>query len=525
MRTGSLSGRVLVAVAILSLLSATGVIAGSRPAPPGWQPPDGNAWTAASPKYVVMLILDGGVPAYLKLGDFPHIAALAREGTRYSNAWDGILESETPTGHATIGTGSYPRRHGVISFAWANDQGTVSRPTDPLPIEQGQLENLLKRSGVPSIASALKKHDPSARIVVTSGHKDYAVDAVGGWDADYLMYYGFQGQSWVPIAIPRHVPPQPVMTAPGLTAYAPHLATGDQDSLAVHLAMSAFHTLRQRVTIINLPEFDWPLGHLDGGIADKNFAWQLMSRLDADVAFIEAQLKAAHVFNQTLFVLTADHGMASLSHSVSYQAIEKAVQAAGTSWLRYDYHTAGYLWLRDPSKAAAVAAQIMRIGDPRIRAVYYRRPDQGAYTQAAGTRGLVAGVDAAYQYLLGTMAGPTSPQDVVLLADNTSIRGPNQTSWHGDHGGAAWGSQHIPLILAGPGVRRGVLSHYPASLVDVAPTILNLLGASSDGMDGIGLADAMLHASDADLTQQEKRGAQLKPLVAALARQSKSDGP
>jgi arylsulfatase A-like enzyme len=315
------------------------------------------------------------------------------------------------------------------------------------------------------------------------------------------------------------------MTASGLTAYAPHMATGDQDSLAVHLAMSAFHALRQRVTIINLPEFDWPLGHLDGGIADKSFAWQLMNRLDGDVAYIEDQLRAAHVLKQTLFVLTADHGMATLNHAVSYQAIEKAVQAAGTTWVRYDYHTAGYLWLHDPGKAAEVASQIMRIGDPRIRAVYYRKPDQTTYTLTGGGKGLVPGVTAAYEYLLGTMAGATSPHVVVLLADDTSIRGPNQTTWHGDHGGAAWGSEHIPLILSGPGVRRGVLSHYPASLIDIAPTVLHLLGASSQGMDGIDLADAMLQPSDADVTEQAKRGQELTPLVDALVRQSKSDGP
>src|SRR5947209_20405236 len=97
MRTGSLTWRALLAVAILSLLSTADAGAGARPAPPGWRPPDSNAWLAGTPKYVVMLIVDGGVPSYLKLGDFPHIAALAREGTVYTNAWDGILESETPT--------------------------------------------------------------------------------------------------------------------------------------------------------------------------------------------------------------------------------------------------------------------------------------------------------------------------------------------------------------------------------------------------------------------------------------------
>jgi arylsulfatase A-like enzyme len=339
------------------------------------------------------------------------------------------------------------------------------------------------------------------------------------------MFYGFKGQMWVPMAIPRHVPPQSVMTAPGLTAYAPHMGTGDQDSLAVHLAMSAFRLVHQRVTIINLPEFDWPLGHLDGGTADHWFAWTLMSRLDDDLAYIEAELKSDHVLGQTMFVLTADHGMETLNHTVPYESIESAIAQAGTSWVRYDFHTAAYLWLRDPGRAQLVGENIMRLNNPNIRAVYFRRPGQTVYQRVVGGRDLVPGSDAANLYLLNTMAGPTAPQVAVVLRANASVRGTNEVNWHGDHGGPNWGAQHIPLILSGPGIRRGVVSHYPASLTDIAPTVLHLLGASSSGMDGVALADAMLQPSSTDVALQTQRGRSLTPFVDALMRQAASDGP
>ncbi len=480
----------------------------------------------ARPKYVVLLVLDGSPPAYFDLADFPHLAALERTGTVYDQAWDGMLETETPTGHASLGTGTVPRRHGIISFSWVTQAGLHEQPTNPIPIQQGQLEQVLRQSGVPSIASELKKVDPTARVAVTSGHKDYAVDAVGGPYADYLMYYELQKQEWKPVGIPRHLPPQSVLSPPYLSAYAPHLAPGDQDSLAVQLALSAFRQVHQRVTIINEPEFDWPLGHLDGGVADSWLAWRLMSRLDADVGSIETAFRQAHVLKDTLFVLTADHGMLALDHRIPHQLIADAVQRAGTSLDDYDYHSAGYFWLHDRTRAAKVAAAFVGLHNPYIRAVYYRTPGSLTYIHAPGEPALASPeVAVAQKFLLGTLANQSAPQVVMFLAENTSIVGRNETNWRGDHGGASWNAEHIPLILSGPGVREGIHSSYPATIYDIAPTILSLLGAPWTGMDGIPLYDAFTNPDVAGAEAQAARGAKLAPLVSALQLQSSRDGP
>jgi arylsulfatase A-like enzyme len=520
--------RSVIIAGVVILLASTGTSrvthAYIHRLPPGWQPPAASNTWQARPRYVVLLVLDGGLPAYLKLGAFPHIAALMRRGVTYRNAWDGMLESETPTGHATLGTGSLPKRHGIISFSWVTDDNVTEQPTNPIPIQQGQLEQLLHRSGVPSLASLLK-HDKRAIVVATSGHKDYAVDSVGGWAADYLMFYAARGQNWTPVAIPRHVPPQSVLQAPGLTAYAPHLAPGDQDSLAVQLALSAFRRLHQTVTIVNLPEFDWPLGHLRGGQADRASAWQLTNRLDRDLVAIEQEYARARVLKQTLFVLTSDHGMVTLNHVVPHELIQNAVQAAGTSLTDYEFHSAGYLWLRDRSRADRVAANIVGLRNATIRAVYYRRFGTYSYVRASplGPE-LPSQTDQAYQFLLNTFSGGSAPQVVIFLRENASILGRNQVGWRGDHGGPSWNAEHIPLVLSGPGVRQGASSSYPATLCDVAPTILSLLGVAPRGMDGVTLADALINADAASAASQDRRGAQLEPIVAALRSQSRRDG-
>lgn len=518
--------RSCVFAVVLLLLSRPDVLAFIHRVPPGWRPPTATTPFTGRPQYVVLLVLDGALPSYLSLASFPHLAGLMREGVTYTSAWDGMLESETPTGHASLGTGSLPRRHGIISFSWVTDNNVTEQPTNPIPIQQGQLEQILQRSGVPSIASVLKQHDPKARIVATSGHKDYAVDAVGGWAADYLMFYAVRNQQWTPIAIPRHVPPRSVMQGSDLTIYAPHLGPGDQDSFAVRLALSAFRQIHQQVTIINLPEFDWPLGHLKGGGADRYSAWRLMSRLDDDIGTIEDTLTAAHVLKKTLFVLTADHGMLTLNHLVSHDAIQNAVAAAGTTLTDYEFHTGGYLWLRDRARASKVADRIVGLRNPWIRAVYYRNPGSYSFLLASGSRRLVSpALDRAYQFLLGTFAGPSAPHVAIFLRENASIQGRNQIGWRGDHGGPSWNAQRIPLIISGPGILPGIRSSYPATIYDIAPTILTLLGVQPKGMDGVPLAESFISADSATLSEQQQRGAKLGPIVQTLKDQSRRDGP
>src|SRR5581483_9839954 len=95
--------------------------------------------------------------------------------------------------------------------------------------------------------------------------------------------------------------------------------------------------------------------------------------------------------------------------------------------------------------------------------------------------------------------------------------------WHGDHGGVSWQSHHIPLVLFGAGIRKGFQSAHPASLVDLAPTLLRLLGVPFPMMDGVVLADALDKPHRAEIAAQRMVGRQVTPIVAALQRQSALD--
>ena len=83
---------------------------------------------------------------------------------------------------------------------------------------------------------------------------------------------------------------------------------------------------------------------------------------------------------------------------------------------------------------------------------------------------------------------------------------PNADGWPGyvasagdhaaDHGSISTTEVHNVFVAAGPSFKRGVTVGSPSSNVDVAPTILRLLGISTEGaMDGRPLKEAMVEGS------------------------------
>jgi arylsulfatase A-like enzyme/Flp pilus assembly protein TadD len=68
----------------------------------------------------------------------------------------------------------------------------------------------------------------------------------------------------------------------------------------------------------------------------------------------------------------------------------------------------------------------------------------------------------------------------------------------------------VPLLMSGPGIRAGVRVTDPATLADVAPTVLRSLGGSMKDVDGIDLAPALRGAA---LPRREIYAESFAPLV------------
>lgn len=506
---GSLSRRQFVGA-----LVALGVTAGGVELLLGADPLAGEG-PATTPRYLALIVLDAFRADYTDLAPMPALAALAGAGISYDRGWVGQLESETPTGHATISTGSMPKNDGIIGFEWRDPVSGKKREDNwPAGVLAGAMEHDLRQAGAPSIPEMVKRANPQARVIALSSEKVYAADAMGGWAADYILYHQERGSTMFPAGVPGHQPSPDFFHHPHLTQHMPLQHFTDWDYLSTQLALTAIERIRPEVLMVNLPGGD-VYGHPYGGPAAPAVMRKVIGGLDRSIARIVDAYRRAGIHDETLFVVTADHGMVPNDRQVHGAAVESAVRGAGADYFFHTSGTCANIYLNNVSGAAAAAAAMAMV--PNTIGAYHQHPTTFDFELASGAR-LDPRLDAAYRYLVGTYASPIAPQVVAPYRENT-IGGTFKFA-HGDHGGLNWGAQHIPLILSGPGVPRGVVSHHPARLMDVAPTILRLMGLPQANMDGSVLADAVSSPTRGEVNRHAALAESLIPYQDALIAQS-----
>ncbi|HET7482959.1 MAG TPA: alkaline phosphatase family protein [Actinomycetota bacterium] len=83
---------------------------------------------APAPKLVVTVVWDGAGANVLDRwrGRWPFLASLERDGVSYTDASTGSSPTITPATHSTLGTGYYPRDHGVAGIYYRDENGAVT---------------------------------------------------------------------------------------------------------------------------------------------------------------------------------------------------------------------------------------------------------------------------------------------------------------------------------------------------------------------------------------------------------------
>lgn len=96
----------------------------------------------APPKLIFTMVWDGGGRNVLKRypRSWPNLKRLMRQGAWYENATVGSSPSVTPAIHSSLGTGAFPRTHGIVDLRFRTGAGP--------PTSQQRLESL----AVPSLA-------------------------------------------------------------------------------------------------------------------------------------------------------------------------------------------------------------------------------------------------------------------------------------------------------------------------------------------------------------------------------------
>jgi len=270
------------------------------------------------------------------------------------------------------------------------------------------------------------------------------------------------------------------------------------------------------------------IGHMwGGGLVDThgNYVWDPLSiydqvhmpfiakHADEQLGKLIAKLKELGQFDDTLIVVTADHGS---THAEHFNGVN-ALNGGTPSWyydpnkvstfttygqpganneavlgplnlthnIAYSYQsTAIETWLIDQAPAKKVETAKVMATLPGVIATYVKSEDGNRYVlQCNKTSTRMNASEFIWwllhgQELVNTMAFPGAADVVGLLADNTSY------GVFGDHGGAQMDVQRIPMAFYAPGIKH-VVTSAKFRTVDIMPTVLRTMGiAPTAPMDG-----------------------------------------
>jgi hypothetical protein len=148
----------------------------------------GTSQAAAPPKLVVVLVVDQlganvltRYRAHLKGG----FHRLAKSGAYYPNGVHAIANSATAPGHANIATGAWPSVHGIVSNKWSDP--TTGR--EVYCTEDAAMGMSPTNLVAPTIADAMKLATSGKSRVVTMAGKDRSAILLGGQRPDVAVWY------------------------------------------------------------------------------------------------------------------------------------------------------------------------------------------------------------------------------------------------------------------------------------------------------------------------------------------------
>jgi hypothetical protein len=422
---------------VLPLVAVAGATLPAAEAEPG----SGAAARADKPTRVVQIVLDQLRPEFIEAFDMEHVQALMAGGAHFENAYLGHMASETVISHNVMTSGLFPKHMGW-SDEWYRDTKGLLGPRNGRYVtgsmSQEQFDTLIEAKGYPKLADYLKAEYPD-RVVAAIGSKGYAVHTYGGPGADMRITYSSRMDcGGVPTRGPAGPGVPSYLTDPlctgrfsinsdrahdhGTTTTAPawmYPTEGHRDIPGedpahlggdVWVADAAFEVMDHEDwsgLLLTFGGID-KAGHMWGGLndvppypgADADTHMAEAARVaDEQVGRIMDKLEADGLLDETLVVLTTDHGQ---QQSMHHYGLNEAGRG-NTNW---------YYGFDDDEEYLDPAPEIQRLidetggniemsmQDSAIRAWLVDR-SRPAKREAAGVMATLGGVRATY-YRTGT---------------------------------------------------------------------------------------------------------------------------
>jgi hypothetical protein len=430
---------------------------------------------AQSGRHVVLVTIDGFANFHLKNPaiDLPVIRALARAGVE-AESGETVYPSVTHPSHTTLLTGVRPLRHGVINNRMTNrvtgERFHITNVDRTVSVKVPTLFDVARRGGLTTASFFWPetKNDPSI---------DFNVPEVFTPESKADI-------AAVPAAVLQELRAAGIPIDDYFRYYGDSFLMGTSDFV---LAQAAAHTIKTRkpsllaIHLLLTDEVQHELGPA------HYRAHAALTAADHAVGLLVEAVRAAGLADQTTFVITADHGFATIDTQVNLApafadpVLKGAVTLHPQGWSLYVQRT------------------------PAFNAATHQAALDRAYQQAAATPGVARIVRSQEFHALGIPTYDESPfiagQDMIigevdtfLTADaaNPSTARVALVPPRHEHGYLPTNPKMFTsLVLSGRGVKSGATIGHVRSL-DVAPTIARLLGTEMKDVEGRVLTEALL---------------------------------
>ena len=518
------------------------------------------------PTRVMIVVMDQMQPGYAKQFNMTNVLWMQNKGVNFPTAWVGDMASETVVSHNVMVSGMFPKHMGWSDEAFRDVDNILGYGENAI-VTSGDLGTssyvkLIENMDYPKLGDYLHAKFPGS-IVANVGQKGYQVESMAASSSDF----------WVRMGSAKATSTLPTDTVPwtgkyrGASGNLPtYIASDTRFDISAGNASDAYGTTTTTPAwvypedgryapseyvghesgdawvadaalkiIDNEPNWSglWvtfsaidKIGHMWGGGAIDTLAtyqWDpndflqdsihmpwVAKNADNQLGKLIAKLKEKGQFNDTLIIVTADHG-STYGAGEGFKGVNALNAGNNLNWYAGAWHagsstvttstgspvlkplmdtgnvafsyqsTAIETWLVDRSMTKKKEAAAVMTTLPGVIATYVKNGDR--YKLHSSSPDMTASERlwwaATGQQLVDSMCFAGSAEVVGLLADKTSYGA------FGDHGGAQMDVQRIPMAWYMPGMKHSV-NNAKMRLVDIMPTILKTMGIkATEPMDGM----------------------------------------
>jgi arylsulfatase A-like enzyme len=421
----------------------------------------------------LVIVVDGLRPDYVTAEVMPRLFRLGQRGIVFS-AHHAVFPTVTRVNASSLVTGAYPETHGLLG-----NEIFIPSVNPARGLDTGERENL---EAVARAEGWLLTAPTLGEILQLGGKKILGVSS--GSTGSAFLLNPLAGNGAIihsDYTLPADLGPR-VLAALGPTpAHATPNDPQNQRAIDAYLKFG-LEQIRPDVTLMWLNDPD--------GTAHANGIGAALTRrslmlVDAGIGRIEDTLRAQDRLDQTNIIVTSDHGFSTHTGTLKLGAlIEPFTKKAGDG--TPDIVVAeGAIYLRDttdPMRLQSIVSALQK--RPEVGAIF-TRPRRLAQNAATGERaggaefeGIVPGT------LSFDVARWNHARSADILVSANWTRETNDAGFAGKttqegvagHGTSSPYDIHNTLIAAGPDFREHAASEIPTGNVDLAPTLLHLLG-------------------------------------------------